>query len=116
MKQIGILITPEKTIVATKTFSYEEMPLEKMYELLGCSTVDVVSLDHNIDMWVDDEGLLKSGNMVMDYTISNDAPIKLSGNVLLLASNDEGETIGLSDEQLSWIQKNLTYRAIGYVR
>ena len=32
--------------------------LQALHELIGCSSVDVVRLTPEIDMWVDDEGLL----------------------------------------------------------
>ncbi len=34
--------------------------LQALCELIGCSTVDVVRLTPEIDMWVDDEGLLEA--------------------------------------------------------
>lgn len=34
--------------------------LQALYELIGCSSVDVVRLTPEIDMWVDDEGLLRT--------------------------------------------------------
>jgi hypothetical protein len=34
--------------------------LQALYELIGCSSVDVVRLTPEIDMWVDDEGLVKA--------------------------------------------------------
>jgi hypothetical protein len=33
--------------------------LETLYDQIGCTTVDVVALSPEIDMWVDDEGALK---------------------------------------------------------
>lgn len=33
--------------------------LEALYDQIGCTTVDVVALSPEIDMWVDDEGALK---------------------------------------------------------
>lgn len=112
----GILIKPEQTVVTIQQVSNEELPLEKMYELLDCSTVDVVSIDNEIDIWVDDEGLFKQGNMVMEYRFGNDAKIRLTGNVLFLSSNDKGETIGLNGKQLDWLQQNLAYRPIGFIK
>jgi hypothetical protein len=32
--------------------------LAELYRLIGCETVDVVSLAGHLDMWLDDEGLL----------------------------------------------------------
>jgi hypothetical protein len=34
--------------------------LQALYELIGCSSVDVLRLTPEIDMWVDDEGLLQA--------------------------------------------------------
>ena len=60
------------------------------YKLIGCSTFDVVRLD-GADIFLDDEGLLVSGNygrMVEGY------PEQLFGNLVFTGgADDEGETL-----------------------
>jgi hypothetical protein len=63
--------------------------LDFLYKEIGCNTVDVAYLPDGLLGWVDDEGLLKSGNVVCEY---GGAP--LAGTVILSMSEttDEGET------------------------
>lgn len=99
----------------------EKVGLQTMYDNIGCDTVDVVRLPNNIDVWVDDEGLLKSGNVVMDYLVkenkeSEEFSLQLAGNALLLSYDNEGNSLGLSDEQIKWIQNNIQVRPYGITK
>lgn len=95
----------------------EENSLQSKYEKIGCDTVDVVRLPMRVDVWVDDEGLLKEMNPVMEYSIKVEgkSPEKLllAGNAFFLSYDEQGNTIGLSSEQLEWIQKNIHYEFYG---
>ena len=102
----------------TLVFSEEKniVKVDSMYRMLECDYVDVVRLSdkNNIDLWVDDEGLLKSGNYVHEISVG-DTEVKLAGRVLFLSYDDEGNSIGLSDEQLKWLESSgLTAQLIGY--
>ena len=54
----AILIDAWSNDVREVTLVDEASTLEQMYELIGCSTVEVVHLPGGNDLWVDEEGLL----------------------------------------------------------
>ncbi len=65
----------------------------------GCVTcVHVDRIDGvNVDLWLDDEGLLKAGAQV-NRLATEVAGQQLVGNVLVLGSNDEGECVSVPHE------------------
>lgn len=80
----------------------QENTLEQMYKVIGCSIVDCVSLPKNIDIWTDDEGMLKSDSAVIHYVIreSNESDgfeLHLAGKSLFLSTDKDGNTIGLKN-------------------
>lgn len=83
--------------------------LEKCYKMTDCRCIDLVSLENTIDIIVDDEGLLKTGNFVSTLKINGRGTIQLAGKLLFLGSDDEGKFIPLTTEQMDWISKNVRY-------
>ena len=70
--------------------------LDDYYKLLKCSLFDVVRLDNNINLYVDDEGLLKSGNLVSDIKYK-DYESKLVGNIIITGGIDsKGNSLSCS--------------------
>jgi len=65
----------------------------------GCVTcVHVDRIDGvNVDLWLDDEGLLKAGAQVNELA-TEVAGQQLVGNALVLGSNDEGECVSVPRE------------------
>lgn len=60
-------------------------------------------------MWLDDIGLFKNGNFMQSYTLEGKLiPQQVPGNVLILARNDRGNQIGLTDKQIDYVLNNLT--------
>lgn len=58
------------------------------------------------DFWVDDEGLLKDGEKkVCGYLMDNRCRELLVGNILITHHDDEGNTTGLTDEEIEEILK-----------
>ena len=96
----------------------KDFGLEEMYEHIQCDMVDVVEIAEGIDIWVDDNGLFKPGNTVLEYKLKEnpEEPLQLAGNALFLSSDDEGNSIGLTMEQLNWIGKELMIRPYGMTR
>ncbi|APE12647.1 hypothetical protein BO226_25175 (plasmid) [Rhodococcus sp. 2G] len=86
---------------------------------IGCQFFDVVSLpDGNggrIDMWLDDEGMYGVGvNPAASFVARRLAPAVQQfffGNVVFASSDDEGETIALSDRQVHTILEALAVAA-----
>ena len=96
----------------------EDFGLDEMYKHIQCDMVDVAGLTEDIDIWVDDNGLFKPGNTVLEYKLKGnpEEPLHLAGNALFLSSDDEGNSIGLTMEQLNWIGKELMIRPYGRTR
>ena len=113
----ALLVKPSDDISAkTQLVSLpEDFGLEYMYKYIQCDMVDVVEIAEGIDVWVDDNGLFKPGNIVLEYKIKDnpDVVFHLAGNALFLSSDDEGNSIGLTMEQLSWLGKQLSIRPYG---
>lgn len=74
--------------------------LKQFYSLLNCDYIDITQVDINGKMYdciVDDEGLLKP-NAVPSFYISDDRI--LCGNILFAHVDEEGETIGLEEDEI----------------
>jgi hypothetical protein len=77
--------------------------LHEMYRALGCSCVDVVSLTANLDMWIDDEGLLTgrplnpaATALARHYGYTSQPYV---GPVLLCGVDDDGNSVNLQHAQ-----------------
>lgn len=75
--------------------------------------VDVVALDNGVDVWVHDEGLLvglEQNTLATVLCLSQHRGQTLVGPVVLTGGvDDEGCTVGLSDEQLAWLQDQASW-------
>jgi hypothetical protein len=90
-------VTPDETgRVSTRAV------LEMLYDLIGCTAVDVVRLSPEFDMWIDDEGALKPQvrvNQLTSYIATRFGyPFQLYLGVAVFSGgvNDEGDTMSLS--------------------
>ena len=76
----------------------------EIYDLIECSTFDVVYMGSGHDMYVDDEGLLKSNQRFFRFEDRN-----LAGKALIMKNDSEGESIdadmSLEDvvEAIEWL-------------
>ena len=111
----GIVVTIEDSGIVSLFGNEDGVHLSEMQEMIGTDTVTVVSLKNNIDMCVDAEGLLKSGNFVNRYTIE-DFQIDLAGNAILLGNDGNGGTVGLNEEQIEYLVENLRFGLVGFTR
>jgi hypothetical protein len=62
-----------------------------------------------IDIVADDEGLLKPNPKVSLAFVNEDGSPRhfLVGNILFVGYNDEGETLGLTEDQIKFLHDNL---------
>ena len=64
-----------------------------------------------IDIFADDEGLLKNNPKTTLLVTDKKTRIKvltsLVGNLIFVSHDDEGNTLGLTDEQIAFIKKHL---------
>lgn len=107
MKKVikGVLVNTQTNEIKPYSFEYEETKfLPNIYELLGCECIDIVSRkfgEHTLDIICDDEGLLKEDQSPSIFTFNRHNLVEqLVGNVFICSSNDEGESISLTEEQV----------------
>lgn len=79
-----------------------EDSLQFYYRELGCGTIDIVSLTDEIDLVVDDSGMLKTGNYV--FEIDTDIyveSLKIAGPILvgILGGKYKDTTVGFGSEE-----------------
>jgi hypothetical protein len=90
-KLTGYLIDPfQKRIHDIETTD----DLEDWHKLLDCQILDVARVEREIDIWVNDEGLLRKPYYPLFYYLGFGNP--LCGYGLALSSNSQGETISLN--------------------
>jgi hypothetical protein len=83
---VSVIIS--RVYVSTETF------LTTAYKEIDCGIVDLVSAD-GCDIWVDDEGLLTSGKLIIEWAINGKKlSSPLAGNLLITKGvDDEGNTL-----------------------
>ena len=80
---------------------------------IGCSMFDVVGLTDDIDLFVDDEGLINGSPLNLPATVLAHllgSRTVIFGTAIAVSVNDSGETIGLTDHQLARIQTGLAQK------
>ena len=108
----GILIDVLNNDCRIEEISYDtddKNYLNAYYNMLQCDVFDITNRtigEHRYDIYVDDEGLLKSGQKPSVLTFDDDNRIVevLVGNAFVCSHNDEGDTISLTDEQIHEVQ------------
>ena len=109
MKKIkGVLVSNG----VIKEYELEYNNYKDFYPLLNCDTFDVQSRKFNgewLDIYCDDEGLFKANNKPSILTFSNGELVEqIVGNAFIVAHNDEGDTISLTDEQVQKVMATIT--------
>ena len=87
----------------------EGVSFDDLYALIDCDMVELISMPHNIDLWVDEEGLLKE-NVYTEINIQNYDPIIIAGTGIFLSFNEDGYSTGLSAMQVEYIRENIVIR------
>ena len=87
--------------------------------IIGCKSIDIVDIGHFIDLFVDDEGLMKpnpkpnwiaTALRTIHWVKSNGEILvpagypPLCGVCVALSHNDEGETVDLNEEQVKYLE------------
>ena len=103
----AILVKITKDDVAMTINHYSELidaPIDEkdnldfLYKNIGCQMIDVVYFD-KFEIFVDDEGLLKSGNCVYEYS-SGGFTVALAGSLIIAKGvDDEGRTLWFDEKE-----------------
>lgn len=106
-KVTGVLID----VMAGRAIVYtvKSGTLEEYYRILNCTTFDIATRRIGTgvyDIYCDDEGLLQCNPIVS--AVSDDRHPMLVGNLFVAKTNDEGETISLSMDEIGEVIDNIT--------
>ena len=107
----SIKITPTDTIT---TLNLDQSNIgADICAAIGCSMFDVVGLADDIDLFVDDEGLINGSTLNLPATVLAHrlgSPTVIFGTAIAVSVTPDGETVGLTDAQLARIQTALTQK------
>ncbi|MBU9783049.1 DUF3846 domain-containing protein [Staphylococcus aureus] len=99
----------EKTQSLTTINAHETVDTLKLfYQIIGCNIVEMVYLDHGITIVVDEEGLLKNPidiNVIKEKKTNQ--TMQMTGNMIFIAIDEYGQTVGLNEKQMKYIEKEL---------
>lgn len=87
-----------------------EGTLEEYYDLINCRCIDIVTRkieDTYFDIICDDEGLLKDNPRISAVDMSGHP--MLVGNLIFSHTDEEGETIGITDEDIAKIMNAMMF-------
>lgn len=109
MKKIkGVLVSNGEI----KEYELEVNSYKDYYKILDCDTFDIVTRkfgDEWLDIYCDDEGLLKSGNKPSILTFCDGNVVEqIVGNAFITSHNDDGDAISLNDEQIKKVMDTVT--------
>jgi hypothetical protein len=97
----------ELTVITKKVgkqlvFEKMEHTLENMQAKVG-GYLEAVSLPMDITMWVNDSGLIDGLPLNLIIFVEGEEVHHICGDVIFTSVDDEGETISLNKEQMTWI-------------
>ena len=107
----SIQINPTETIT---TLGVNEASIgADITAAIGCRMFDVVGLEDEIDLFVDDEGLINGSTLNLPATVLAHRlgrPTVIFGTAIAVSVTADGETVGLTDPQLARIQQALAQK------
>jgi hypothetical protein len=90
----------------TRTLPDTGNQLKTMYEILQCEIVDMREFEYKgqiFDVWFDEEFLLNENPNIVTLILGELKPnafTTICGNLLFAKHNDEGETVGLTEDEI----------------
>lgn len=85
----------------------QEESFKQAYEIIGTDVVELVQLDNNIGVIVDEVGLIKSGNHVIEFSIGFQE-FMYAGNLIFVSLGEE-DLEPLTEEQVLYLVEKLKY-------
>lgn len=89
----------------TEVREFDKLELADMQNMVG-GLIECFHVGNGVDMWLNDEGKLLP--LPINLAIgSQDKEIldTIHGDVFFASGNGEGDTVGLSEEQINWVNK-----------
>ena len=105
MSLFVVEIDPRKKSINKVEFAGESVGLGDMYSSLECEMVERLSLNGELDLWIDEEGMLNgAGDRIGSFTLGS---IKLLGKGLICGVTTQGDSVPMDDETAEFVLDNL---------
>lgn len=89
-------IDPLKKSIEKVVFNDDTLELDDLYGSLDCTMVERVSLNSQLDLWVDEEGGINGASERIGYF--NIGEYQFIGKGLICSVSKDGETIPLNED------------------
>lgn len=98
-------IDPRKKSINKLDFAGESVGLGDMYSSLECEMVERLSLNGELDLWIDEEGMLNGAeDRIGSFTIGGN---KFVGKGLVCGVTTDGDSTPITDEVAEFVLDNL---------
>lgn len=97
-------IDPREKTIKKIEFNEETIGLEDLYAHLDCTMVERVSLYGEIDLWIDEEGMLNNSADRIGYF--NIGEYQFVGKGLICMSDEEGDSVPLREDIADYVLDN----------
>ena len=105
MSLFVVEIDPREKSINKVEFAGESVGLGDMYSSLECEMVERLSLNGELDLWIDEEGMMNgAGDRIGSFTLGS---IKLLGKGLICGVTTQGDSVPMDDETAEFVLDNL---------
>ncbi len=111
----GVLIDVSSGLPVIKDGSFDANDFKSLYPLLNCRVFTIATRKIGgkyFDIYLDDEGLLKDGNIVSAISIDNSEV--LVGNILVVKHDDDGGIVGLDKDEMKFVKLSMYSGVLRY--
>lgn len=98
---------------------FKEIDLKELYDMTKCNLVEKFSINNEIDLWFDEEGMFTS-KPALQIIIDNE-PIVLVGAICVLShtydpTQKSSVIVPLNEKQLSWVTTHISFGQYAQLR
>lgn len=105
MSLFVVEIDPREKSIKKVEFAGESVELGDMYSSLECEMVERLSLNGELDLWIDEEGMLNgAGDRIGAFTLGSS---QFVGKGLICGVTIEGDSTPIDDETAEFVLDNL---------
>lgn len=107
----GVVVDVVKNEIYVKEITYDDVKddyLDEYYKVLNCDTFDIVNRrfgKYCLDVYCDDEGLLKEDKKVALVTYKGSQIVEIICGNVFIVGHKEAETISLTDDEINEVFK-----------
>lgn len=107
----GVVVDVVKNEIYVKEITYDDVKddyLDEYCKVLNCDTFDIVNRrfgKYHLDVYCDDEGLLKENKKVALVTYKGSQIVEIICGNVFIVGHKEAETISLTDDEINEVFK-----------